>query len=304
VSAANWSAIDGAGPASSSPAGRTPPAASLPSGMTLWAAQVRAMVALELRKALFGRRSLLVYGLAGLPVLVMVVLMVAHRPGGDPVFENLGEARQVFSIIFQTFILRAVIFFGCVGIFTNLFRGEVLDRSLHYYLLSPVRREVLTVGKYLAGLALTWILFVGTVVLCFLMLYPPFGFSRASADLFSGGGLGQLGSYVLVTMLACLGYGSVFLVIGLLFRNPILPAGAVLGWETLHFLLPPMLKRISVIHYLKGLVPVPMSEGPFAVVTEPPPAIVSVVGLLLFTVVAVAAASLLLRRMEIRYGED
>jgi hypothetical protein len=65
-----------------------------------------------------------------------------------------------------------------------------------------------------------------------------------------------------------------------------------------------MLKRISVIHYLKGLVPVPMSEGPFAVVTEPPPAIVSVVGLLLFTVVAVAAASLLLRRMEIRYGED
>ena len=302
MSTTSWSSTDtrpGATPA----APRTPPSAVLPSGTTLWLAQVRAMVGLELRKALLGRRSLVVYGLAGLPVLVMLVLMVARRPGGDPVFENLGEARQVFSIIFQTFILRAVIFFGCVGIFTNLFRGEVLDRSLHYYLLSPVRREVLTAGKYLSGLALTCILFVGTVVICFLMLYPPFGLSRASADLLDGG-LVQLGQYVLVTVLACLGYGSVFLVIGLLFKNPILPAGAVLGWELVNFLLPPMLKRISVVHYLKGLVPVPMSEGPFAVVADPPPAIVSIFGLLLLTVVAVAVAGVLLRRMEIRYGED
>lgn len=303
MSATSWSPAAGA--TGGGPAGpRTPASAALPAGLPLWLAQVRAMVWVELRKALLGRRSLLVYGLAGLPVGVMLLLMVVRRPGGDPVFENLGEARQVFSIIFQTFILRAVIFFGCVGVFTNLFRGEVLDRSLHYYLLSPVRREVLTVGKYLAGLALTCLLFVGTVVICFGLLYPPFGLSRASADLFSGGGLGHLGAYVLITVLACLGYGSVFLVIGMLFKNPILPAGAVLGWEALHFLLPPMLKRISVIHYLKGLVPVPMSEGPFAVVSEPPPAIVSIVGLLLFTVLAVAAASLLLRRMEIRYGED
>ena len=303
MSTTSWSST-GPQPGATPTVPRTPPSAVLPSGTTLWLAQVRAMVGLELRKALLGRRSLVVYGLAGLPVLVMLVLMVARRPGGDPVFENLGEARQVFSIIFQTFILRAVIFFGCVGIFTNLFRGEVLDRSLHYYLLSPVRREVLTAGKYLSGLALTCILFVGTVVICFLMLYPPFGLSRASTDLFSDGGLGQLASYVLVTVLACLGYGSVFLVIGLLFKNPIIPAGAVLGWELVNFLLPPMLKRISVIHYLKGLVPVPMSEGPFAVVADPPPAIVSIVGLLLLTVVAVAIAGVLLRRMEIRYGED
>ena len=71
------------------------PSASLPSGGQLWLAQIRAMVALELRKALLGRRSLLVYGLASLPVLVMLMLMVVRRPGGDPVFEiGLPEARQ------------------------------------------------------------------------------------------------------------------------------------------------------------------------------------------------------------------
>lgn len=276
----------------------------LVTGRTLWLRQVRSLVSLELRKALWGRRSLIVYALSALPVFVMVVLMVAKRPGGAPVFENLGEARTVFSYIFQTLILRAVIFFGCVGIFTNLFRGEILERSLHYYLLSPLRREVLVVGKYASGLALTMLLFTAMVTLCFLLLYPPFGMARAGEDLLSGPGLGQLGSYLLVTVLACLGYGSVFLLIGLVFRNPIIPAGLVLGWEGLHFLLPPALKRISVIHYLKGLIPVPMEEGPFAVVAEPPPMIVSVLGLLIFTAVALALAGLLVRRMEIRYGDD
>ena len=41
----------------------------------------------------------------------------------------------------------------------NLFRGEVVDRSLHYYFLAPVRREVLVVGKYLSGLIATIALF-------------------------------------------------------------------------------------------------------------------------------------------------
>jgi ABC-type transport system involved in multi-copper enzyme maturation permease subunit len=284
------------------PGGR--PADVLPAGGALWSAQVKALLQLELRKALLGRRSLIVYGLAGLPVFVMLVLMVLKRPGGDPVFESLGEARTVFSIIYQTFILRAIVFFGCVGVFTNLFRGEILDRSLHYYFLSPVRREVLVVGKYLSGLALTSMLFVTTVVLCFLMLYPPFGLARARDDLFGGGGLGQLGAYVGVTVLACVGYGAVFLIVGLLFKNPILPAGLVLGWEIIHFLLPPFLKRISVIHYLKGLIPVPMSEGPFAVVSDPPPAIVSVIGLVVFALVVMVGASFRVRSMEIRYSED
>lgn len=294
-------------PAESSSAGRggaPHPADSLPRGFGLWRAQVRALLQLELRKALLGRRSLIAYGLAGLPVFVMLILMLVRRPGGDPVFESLEEARTVFSIIYQTFILRAVVFFGCVGVFTNLFRGEILDRSLHYYFLSPVRREVLVVGKFLSGVALTSILFVGTVIVCFLMLYPPFGFSRAIDDLFGGGGIGHLGAYVGVTLLACVGYGAVFLIVGLLFRNPILPAGVVLGWEIIHFLLPPFLKRFSVIHYLKGLIPVPMSEGPFAVVSDPPPAIVSVFGLLLFAAVVMAAAGVRVRAMEIRYGDD
>jgi len=39
-----------------------------------------------------------------------------------------------------------------MGIFSNLFRGEMLEKTLHYYFLTPMRREMLVAGKYLAGL--------------------------------------------------------------------------------------------------------------------------------------------------------
>ena len=86
------------------------------------------------------------------------VLMVGHwlfqrgaRPGSVD-YDTLGQDIQIFAGIFQFFYLRIAIFFGCVGIFSNLFRGEMMDKSLHYYMLAPVRREVLVDGKFLSGL--------------------------------------------------------------------------------------------------------------------------------------------------------
>jgi hypothetical protein len=51
-----------------------------------------------------------------------------------------------------------------------------------------------------------------------------------------------------------------------------IPAAAILGWEWINFLLPPALKKISVIHYLQSLCPVPVPHGPFALPAEPTPA--------------------------------
>ncbi len=73
---------------------------------------------------------------------------------------NPGQDSIMFAGVFQFFFLRLAIFFGCLGIFMNLFRGEILDRSLHFYFLAPIRREVLMVGKFLAGLLATCTIFV------------------------------------------------------------------------------------------------------------------------------------------------
>src|SRR5258708_26857513 len=102
--------------------------------MNLWIAQILAVIRLELKKTFFAKRGLWIYILAFLPVLLFTAHALNHRQ------VDFGGDTNVFATVFQFFYLRLAIFFGCVGIFMNLIRGEMLDRSLHYYLLSPTPR--------------------------------------------------------------------------------------------------------------------------------------------------------------------
>ena len=92
--------------------------------------------------------------------------------------------------------------------------------------------------------------------------------------------------------------------VGLFVRNPIIPAVLLYGWEWLNFLMPPLLKKVSVIHYLNSLLPVPLSEGPFAVVAEPTPAWIAIPSMLIVTLLVLVLAAYRIRKMEIRYGSE
>ena len=270
------------------------------SSWSLWLRQIRAIFRLEIRKNFFGKRSILIYLLAFLPIFLLGSLALVMPATDD--FTNLS---RVFAWIYGGLILRTVVFFGCAWIFMNLFRGEMVDRSLHYYFLSSVRREVLVLGKYLSGLVTSIILFVTVTVVSMLLLYFPHFSSESFRFFLDGAGLNQLLTYVGITMLACIGYGAFFLVVGLFFRNPIIPALVLYGWEAINFLLPPLLKKISVIHYLNSLTPVPAPAAtPFGVMVEPTPAWISVPGLLILTALVLIAAGSRIRHMEIRYGSD
>ncbi|MEO8433705.1 MAG: hypothetical protein ABI596_02335 [Pyrinomonadaceae bacterium] len=268
----------------------------------LWARQIRAILRREIEKNFFGRRSILLYLLALVPIFPLLILALFTPPSRE--WQDFMRYQMIYAIFYGGLILRTVVFFGCAWIFMNLFRGEIVDRSLHFYFLSPVRREVLVVGKYLSGLVTSIILFGGATIITMLLLYFPHFSSESMRFFFDGAGMGQLLTYVGITTLACIGYGAFFTVVGLFFRNPIIPALVLYGWEWLNFLLPPLLKKISVIHYLNSLAPVPLSEGPFAVVAEPTPAWLAILSLLLVTLVVLVIASYRIRHMEIHYGSD
>jgi ABC-type transport system involved in multi-copper enzyme maturation permease subunit len=274
-----------------------PTTESLPWG--LWLRQVRAIFRLEIRKNFFGKRSVLLYLLALMPVLLLALIALV-----TPVTRNFANLSTIFAWIYGGLILRTIVFFGCAWIFMNLFRGELVDRSLHFYFLSPVRREVLIVGKYLSGLVTSATLFVTTTVVSMLLLYFPQFYSDSVRFFFDGPGLGHLLAYCGVTILACIGYGAFFLVIGLFFRNPIIPALLLYGWEFINFLLPPLLKKVSVIHYLNSLVPIPVNEGHFAVVAEPTEFWIALLSLLIVTLLVLAGAAYRIRRMEISYAGE
>ena len=273
-----------------------------PSSWALWTRQALAIMRLEIRKNFLSRRALLLYLIAGAP-LVLLSLLALFPPPTDEM-DNFNELSTVYAGIYGGLILRTLIFFGCAWVFMNLFRGEVVDRSLHYYFLAPVRREVLVIGKYLSGLITTAALFsmttVGSILILYFWLFP----SESSNYFMGGAGTRQLLAYLGVTILACIGYGAVFLIVGLFFRNPIIPGLVLYGWEWINFLLPPGLKKVSVIHYLQSLVPVYMSEGPFAVLVEPTPAWIAIPSLLVFTAVVLFLAGRHIRRMEISYAGE
>ena len=269
---------------------------------SLWGRQVSAVMRLELRKNFLSRRALLLYLLAGLPLGLLALLDIFPPPSNE--FNDFTLLSVMYAAIYNGLILRTLIFFGCAWVFMNLFRGEVVDRSLHYYFMTPARREVLVVGKYLSGLVTTVVMFGVSTVGSMLLLYFVRFYSQSTRYFFDGPGLRQMLVYLGITVLACFGYGAVFLIIGLFFRNPVIPALILYGWEWINFLLPPLLKKLSVIHYLHSLAPVPMNEGPFAVLAEPTPAWLSVPSLFVFTLAVLTLASLYIRRMEISYAGE
>jgi ABC-type transport system involved in multi-copper enzyme maturation permease subunit len=272
------------------------------SNWALWLRQIGAIFRLEIQKNFLGRRSILIYLLALLPLFPLLILALVRPPGNE--WTDFNQYSVIYAILYNGLILRTLVFFGSAWIFMNLFRGELVDRSLHYYFLSAVRREVLVVGKYLSGLVTSVVLFTGTTVIAMLLLYFPHFYSQSLRYFTEGRGLSQLLTYAGITMLACVGYGAFFIVVGLFVRNPIIPAVVLYGWEWLNFLLPPLLKKISVIHYLNSLVPVPVSEGPFAVVADPTPAWIAIPSMLGVTIIVLILAAYRIRHMEIRYGSD
>jgi hypothetical protein len=280
----------------------------------LWLAQIKAVIRLEMRKTFFARRGLWIYLLALAPValflLKSIVDMRLRSTGRQTI--SLSQGNYIFAGVFQFFFIRLAVFFGSLGIFMNLFRGEMLDKSLHFYLLAPIRREVLLVGKFLAGLLAASVIFTTSTALQIAALLWEFNSNTVSQYLYQNHGLSHVVAYLGVTILACIGYGSVFLGAGLLFRNPIIPAVFVLIWESANPVLPSLLKKFSVIYYLKSLCPVniPIDPGMPALMVllvsnaEPISAYIAVFGLLALSVFVLVASMKQVRRLEINYTAE
>jgi ABC-type transport system involved in multi-copper enzyme maturation permease subunit len=272
----------------------------------LFASQVSILVRNEVRRNLFTRRRIWIYLLALVPALIILthVIFDRNQPAGPAQIE---DDTQVLAGIVQLYYFRLGIFFACMAIFTWLFRGEMVERTLHYQFLVPVRREVLVVGKFLAGAVVAIALFETAVLACFYLMYSRFG-SAGRSYVFDGPGLGQLGSYLLVTALACLGYGAVFLALSLLFKNPIVPGVVIMGWEAIAPIFPAWAQRLSVTFYLKHLCPVSLPlAGPlaiFTIVAEPVSPYIAVLGLLCLTMAILVLSCFLIHRMEITYTAE
>ena len=166
--------------------------------------QIGGVMRLELKKTFLSRRGWWIYFLALGPVAITLLhWLVESRMGQRTGRHSIGEDSIIFAGMFLFYYLRAGIFFGCMGIFRPLPRGDagkdaalLLPDALAARVAGgrqvpgrtggggdPLRRQrgagIFTIGKH---------------------------FGPAWTDyLVHGPGLSQLGSYVLVTVLASSG---------------------------------------------------------------------------------------------------
>jgi ABC-type transport system involved in multi-copper enzyme maturation permease subunit len=269
----------------------------------LYGSQILVLVRNEVVRNFF--RRIWVYLLAGIPVLILLVQNIFdHSPTEASYIQN---HTRVLAEVIQLYYLRLGIFFTCMGVFTWLVRGEMVERTLHYQFLVPVRREVLVVGKFLAGAFISVLIFETSVLAIFYLTYAQFG-PAGRSYVFDGPGLGQLSAYLLVTALACLGYGAVFLALSMLFKNPIIPGLVLMGWEAIAPIFPAWAQRLSVTFYLKPLCPVTLPlHGPlalFTILAEPVAPWLAVIGLLGLVLAVLVFSCFLIHRLEITYTTE
>jgi hypothetical protein len=192
-----------------------------------------------------------------------------------------------------------------------LFRGEMSNRTLHFWLLAPARREVLLAGKYAAGLIASAAIFAGGAVLTFAAMLWPHDPVEVQAY-WNAGGMGHAFWYAAAAALGCVGYGSIFLAVGLYVRNPIVPAAVLLAWEAVNGILPHALQKMSILFYLQSLCPVPApmeEDAPMLIRLLAAPAAPAsrpgaFLGLLLLTALVLCIGAIAVRRMQITYGAE
>jgi hypothetical protein len=134
--------------------------------------QAWAVTRMELRRSV-SWRSLWVIVMAFAPVIIIAAHALEDHS------HRLDDETLVLNGIVQIYYVRCGIFFGCLGIFLRLVRGEVAERTLHYLFLAPVRREALLVGKFVAGVITTVLVFGTGVLSSFLLMFGHFPAGRA-----------------------------------------------------------------------------------------------------------------------------
>lgn len=285
-----------------SPAGIEARPAATPYGS--YARQMMALVRMDLPYHFFTTRALWLYLLAAAPVgitAIYCVVQMLYGPKG-----SLTNDIMAFGGIMEFLYLRFLVFFGCLAVGTFLVRGEVLNKTLHYYFLLPVRREVFVLSRFVIGVTATSLVFCTSVTAAHFLVMAHRGSSFWNY-FWQGQGLPNLLDYLLMTVLACAGYGAIFLLASLLVKNPLIPGAVVLVWETIHAFLPAALQRLSITYYLKMLSPVSLPvESVFALFLVPPEPIArgwAVLGILFIIGLALVLTARFIRSTEIDYSE-
>jgi len=178
-----------------------------------------------------------------LPVLFAVYHRVAAR--GTPI-----DSVHVLSLI-MPFFLQFLSALVALFYATALIADEVDGKTITYLFTRPIKKYSIIVGKFSAYMLEASIILVPPMLLTYLIIAAGNGIS--TEPILS---LGHFGKQLGVTMLALAAYGAIFTFFGAWWRRPVvLGLLFAFGWEKVAIIVPGIIKKFSVIHYLMSIFP-------------------------------------------------
>jgi len=190
------------------------------------------------------RNAVLAGAVALTPVLIPLALAflseTAHAEDGSLIFKLMVE-RLYLPVISPLLAL----FFGCM-----LIGEDIESQTIPYVLTRPIPRSALVAGKYMAFMTVSAAIMLPAVILTFAACTALGGIS------FSTAGTALLAHYCGVAIMSLAGYGALCILIGALFKRPIIVAVVtIFGWQRLALFVPGFIDFFTIEKYVQLLLP-------------------------------------------------
>ena len=202
-----------------------------------------------------------------LPVILALIFRFSRHSPND--------ASAIFSIFALAIFVSFLSILVSLLYSTAIVADEIDNKTITYLLTRAVSKSSIILGKFAAYLLGAFlVLFLSLLITLLLTATDP----KMQHTFVSN--LNLFGKYLGVIVLALITYGSIFTFFGASFKHPVI-IGLLFafGWEKIAVIVPGLIQKISIVHYLLSAfptdrIPKHIGDGLFKSTIQPVPSII------------------------------
>jgi len=190
------------------------------------------------------KRAKLFFIVSFIPAVIFIIVRIVSLLKPESHYPFSALFLQIGGVFyFQMFIQFLCLFYG-----SSVLTDEVDNKTLVYLTTSPVSKASIITSKFMAHTLISAVIITSGLLVSFIIS----NFSNLLKVVY----LGRLGVFLGAALLAVLAYSSLFTLMGTFMKKSILVGlFFVFGWEAIAQFLHGATQKLTIIHYIKSLLP-------------------------------------------------
>lgn len=195
------------------------------------------------RQTIQSKRTILMLILAYLPVIFTAYYRIAEPKNIIPPNLVLYHI-MIFYLLFVSILVS--LFYG-----TAIVGDEIDSKTIIYLFTRPIPKYSIIIGKFIAYIVGVILIVIPPILANFIIIASDSNMSSDFAET-----LDVFGKQLGVIILSLFVYGSIFTLFGARLKHPMI-VGLLFafGWEKIMLLVPGIVRKISIVHYLISIFP-------------------------------------------------